>query len=158
VRWIAILGVLVLLAAIIGFAGYKWSQNQYYVASNGDDVAIFRGVEADVPVITTHHVEETSDLTLDDLPDYNARQVRDGISASSLEDARGIVSRLERLVLCPEPTKPSPSTSPSRKPGDKTGATATPGKKRTADRPSATPSPSASPSPSTGPTTCTEAP
>ena len=146
--------MILLVAAIIGFAGYKWSQSQYYVADNGDDVAIFRGIEADVPVITTHHVEETSDLTLDELPDYNARQVRDGISASSLEDARGIVSRLERLVLCPEPTKPTPSSSPTTKPR----ASATPGKK--AHRPGRvpSPSPSASPSPSTGPTTCTEAP
>ena len=150
-RRLAILGVILLVAAIIGFAGYTWSQNQYYVAASGDDVAIFRGIEADVPIITTHQVEETSDLTLDELPDYNARQVRDGISASSLEDARGIVSRLEREALCPEPAKPTPSSSPSTKPR----ASATPEKKRT-DGPSARPSPS--PSPSTGPTTCTEAP
>ena len=36
--------VLVLLVAIVAVAGYKWTQNQYYVANDGDDVAIFRGV------------------------------------------------------------------------------------------------------------------
>ncbi len=154
-RRLVVLGVVVLLAAIIGFAGYKWSQNQYYVASSGDNVAIFKGIEADIPGISTHHVEETSDVTLDDLPDFNARQVRDGISASSLDDARGIVSRLERLVLCPEPTTPTPSASPSRKPS--ATATTKPGRKRKPS-PTPTPTPSPSPSPSSDSAPCTEAP
>jgi serine/threonine protein phosphatase PrpC len=152
-RRTAVLAVIALLVAIVGFAGWKWSQTQYFVANDGDTVAIFQGIEADVPGISTHHVKESSDLRLDDLPDYNARQVRDGISANSLEDARGIVSRLQRLVPCPEPTPtatPSPSAQtskqptkkPTRKPTATTrqrqpSATATP-------RPSATPSPSAS--------------
>jgi serine/threonine protein phosphatase PrpC len=145
-RRTAVVAVIVLLAAIIGFAGWKWSQTQYYVANDGDDVAIFQGVEADVPGINTHHVEETSDLKLDDLPDYNARQVRDGISANSLDDARGIVSRLQRLVPCPEPT-PAPSASPSKSP--RAGATATPkNKKKRSPSASSTPQPSPSPSPS----------
>ena len=98
-------------------------------------VVIYRGVEADVPGIRMHHVEETSTLTLDDLPTYNQRQVRDGISASSLEDARGVVSRLERLALCPEPTPtpsatPSPSATTSPQPGQQHRAT--PGTKSTA--------------------------
>jgi serine/threonine protein phosphatase PrpC len=145
-RRTAVVAVIVLLAAIIGFAGWKWSQTQYYVANDGDDVAIFQGVEADVPGINTHHVEETSDLKLDDLPDYNARQVRDGISANSLDDARGIVSRLQRLVPCPEPT-PAPSASPSKTP--RAGATANPkNKKKRSPSASSTPQPSPSPSPS----------
>ncbi len=53
--------VIALLAAVIGFAGWKWSQTQYYVANDGDNVAIFQGIEATVPGINTHHVEEASD-------------------------------------------------------------------------------------------------
>ncbi len=118
-RRIAVLAVVVLLAAIVAVASWTWSQTQYYVANDGDSVVIFQGVEADVPGINTHHVKETSDLVLDDLPDYNARQVRDGISATSLDDARGIVSRLQRLVPCPEPTTPTPSATPSKLPTKK---------------------------------------
>ena len=29
--------------------GYRWSQSQYYVAADGDQVAIYRGVQADMP-------------------------------------------------------------------------------------------------------------
>ncbi|WP_036225973.1 PP2C family serine/threonine-protein phosphatase [Marmoricola sp. URHB0036] len=155
-RRIAVVAVIALLAAIIGFAGWKWSQTQYYVANDGDDVAIFQGVEATVPGINTHHVEEASDLKLDDLPDYNARQVRDGISASSLEDARGIVSRLQRLVPCPEPT-PSPSASPSLRKKNLPSKTARPRQSRTPAA-SSTPRPSTSPSPSSGSGLCAETP
>ncbi|MET0839987.1 MAG: serine/threonine-protein phosphatase, partial [Marmoricola sp.] len=156
-RRLAVLGVIVLLAAVIGVAAWKWSQSQYYVANDGNDVVIYQGIEADVPGINTHHVEESSDLNLDDLPDYNARQVQDGISANSLDDARGIVSRLQRLVTCPEPTTPSPSTSPSakasQKPLKRPTASAT-----TRPRTERTPTGSPSPSPSPGNVLCTEAP
>ena len=102
------LAVLAILVAIVAIAGYRWSQSQYYVADDGDDVAIFRGVEADVPGIQMHHVEEGSDLTLEDLPTYNARQVRDGISANNLDDARGIVSRLRAARPVPRTRRPEP--------------------------------------------------
>ena len=107
--------------------------------------------QADVPGIEMHQVEEGSNLTLEDLPTYNARQVRDGISANNLEDARGIVLRLRRLALCPDPDDPSPSPSPK--------SSATPSPKAKSSK-SAKPSPSKSPSasPSADPAVCTESP
>ena len=113
-RRIVVLAVVLGLVAVILVAGYRWSQGQYYVAADGEQVVIYRGVEADLPGVNLHNVEEPSKLTLADLPTYNARQVRDGISASSLDDARGVVSRLERLVVCPEPEPtPKPTKQPS---------------------------------------------
>ena len=152
-RRLAVLAVLAILVGIVAVAAYKWSQSQFYVADDGDEVAIFRGVEADVPGIQMHHVEESSDLTLEDLPTYNARQVRDGISANNLDDARGIVTRLERLALCPEPSDPSPSASPKSSPTPSANA-------KNRKSPTAKPSPSKSPSasPSADPAVCTEAP
>lgn len=146
-RRLAFLAVLAVLVAIVAVAGYRWTQTQYYVASGGDQVAIYQGVEADVPGLRMHHVKETSDLSLDQLPTYNARQVRDGISANSLADARNIVSRLRRLELCPEAAESSPSASPSASAGPRSSTT----------RPSQSPSPSASPS-QIDPALCTEAP
>lgn len=154
----AVLALFAVLVAIVAIAGYKWTQSQYYVADDGNQVAIFRGVEADLPGIRMHRVEESSELTLDELPTYNARQVRDGISADSLDDARGILSRLQRLVICKEPATPSPSTSPSTSAGPKPKTN----KRNRAPSASPSPQPSASPSPSpTSPPTsslCTEAP
>ena len=108
-----------------------------------------------------HRVEESSALELDELPTYNARQVRDGISANSLEDARGIITRLKRLAVCEPTPEPSPSPSPSAKATTKAQkkAQAKAEAKKTAQaRKSAAASPSPSPSPSPGSAPCTEAP
>ncbi|MCW2818483.1 MAG: serine/threonine-protein phosphatase [Marmoricola sp.] len=132
-RRLGFVGLVVAVLAVIGFAGYQWSQGQYYVADDGDTVAVFQGVEADLPGLAMHHVEQASTVRLADLPSYNQRQVRDGISANDLDDARGILSRLRRLAACGSAsgsTTPSPSASASPT------ATATAGP---------TPSPTASP-------------
>ncbi len=107
-----VVGLIVLLLAVIAVGGYKWSQTQYFVASDGNSVVIFKGVQADLPGIRLHHVTERSIYSLEDLPSYRARQVRDGISADSLADARSIISSLRSDVSCP----PSPTPTPTRKP------------------------------------------
>ena len=43
-RRIAFLAVLAILIGIVAVAGYKWTQSQFYVAEDGGEVAIFRGV------------------------------------------------------------------------------------------------------------------
>src|SRR5690606_10580570 len=103
--------------------GYDWTQRQYFVSADGDDVAIFRGISADVPGVQLASVHEETSVIVDQLPEYRARQVRAGIDARDLEDAREIVSRLEQLVIECEPTEPadsspSPTASPTR--GDTT--------------------------------------
>ena len=133
-RVVLALGLL-LAIALIAVAAYRWTQDQYYVGEDAETVAVYRGIEADIPGITTHRVEESSELRIDDLPEAYAREVSQGISASSLDDARDIVARLERRATCPDPAEPlEPTASPS---------------------PSSSASPSASPS--TAPALCTEA-
>lgn len=142
---------LLLAVAVIAVAAYRWTQTQYYVGEDADTVAVFRGIEADVPGLTTHRVEESSDLRLADLPDAYAREVSEGISASSLDDARDIVQRLERRVTCPEPT-PAPSPSPSASASSSPSSKASPSAKA-----SPSSSPSSSASSSAAPALCTEA-
>jgi hypothetical protein len=96
-------------------------------------------------------LHETSEITLASLPDYRAAQVRDGISAESLDDARRIVDNIGDLARpCPTP-EPTPSASPSRQPS--ASPTGRPGGSRSA---SPSPSPSASPSPTLAPPDCVE--
>jgi protein phosphatase len=161
-RRLALVAVVVLLVGIVALAAYRWTQNQFYVANDGEQVVIFRGVEADLPGVRMHHVEESSELDLADLPDYNARQVREGISADSLDDARGIVTRLERLALCPDADEASPSPSPSPSP---TKSGTRPQKPTRSPKAAPGASPTGAPSPSAGAAQdsstsalCTEAP
>jgi protein phosphatase len=57
-------------------------------------VTIFRGVDANLPGITLQRPYEQSSIELDTLSDYDARQVREGIEADSLGDARHTVENL----------------------------------------------------------------
>jgi PPM family protein phosphatase len=168
-RWVrslvALLVVLVVLA-VAGLLGYRWSQDQYYVAAHDGKVAVFRGVQADIPGLTMNRVSETSDITVASLPDDATEQLSSGIPAESPTDARDIVSRLTGLAkVCPTP-RPSPSSTASARPsGGATGsakATRSPraaGSKKASAKPSAraTRTPSSTPSPTIKPPDCIEA-
>jgi len=154
--WLRRIGILLALTALLALAAtaaYSWTQDQYYVADDGEKVAIFQGIQADLPGMTLSERYETSDITLASLPDYRAAQVRDGISADDLDDARGILSRIGDLARpCPTP-EPSPTASPSPTTSPKAGD-----KESQAPRASETaePSPSPSPSPTLAPPDCVE--
>jgi PPM family protein phosphatase len=92
-----VLLVLLPLLLLVGAAAasYSWSQQQYYVGSDGPHVAVFRGVQVDLPGLSLSEVHETSSLQLDALTPYNRRLVDEGIVAESLGDARSIVDNLE---------------------------------------------------------------
>ena len=113
-RWIMrVSAVLVVLAilAVAAVLGYRWTQDQYYVAAHEGNVTIYRGVMADVPGITLQNVDEVTDIAMDSLPEFRRQQVEAGIEASSRTDAERIVAELEESL--PEPS-PSPSPSPSK--------------------------------------------
>ncbi|WP_210651013.1 PP2C family serine/threonine-protein phosphatase [Nocardioides sp. SYSU D00065] len=87
-RRLLLAAVLVGLAWVVLAAGWSWSQQQFYVAEQDGRVAIFRGVDADVPGISLSHVYEITDVELDRLSDIEAEQVREGIQTDDLDDAR----------------------------------------------------------------------
>jgi serine/threonine protein phosphatase PrpC len=92
-RCLAILGLLG-LAWMAGVSAWSWSQQQYYVGEQGGVVTIFRGVNADIPGLDLSHAYETSNLRIDQLNAFNARQVQQGIGAGNLAEAERTVQRL----------------------------------------------------------------
>jgi protein phosphatase len=157
-----ILALVVLLAVVVGAGvlAYNWTQKQYYVAVADQKVAIFRGIQADLPGLTLHRVAETSDVTVQSLPAYAAERVRAGIPADDLEHAREIAAeiRTDFARVCPTP-EPSPTAEPSKSPSKSpsAGETTKDGKKGDGKTASASPSPSPSPSPTIKPPDCIEA-
>ena len=112
-RGLVLLVILGVLAAAALY-GYRWSQDQYFVAESDGRVTIFRGVQADIPGLSLNNVEQVTQIQTDTLPEFTARQVRDGIEASSRSDAQQIVADLESFSAETEPEEsPSPSPSPS---------------------------------------------
>lgn len=107
--WLRRAALLVVILAIVGGAGYgayQWSQTQYFVAASDDGrVAIYRGVQADIPGLSLSSVADVSSIDLDSLPAYSRSQVEDGIDAADRADAEEIVANLDQFVQPePEPT------------------------------------------------------
>ena len=156
-RRIAILIALAVVLALAGTAAYSWTQKQYYVAADGPRVAIYQGIDAAVPGMTLSKLYQPSKITLAALPAYRAAQVRDGISADDLADARNIVANIGDLARpCPTPEPsptPSPTKSATKRPAKRAGAQPPASK---APSPSASPSPTTSPSPTLAPPDCVE--
>ena len=126
VRWT--LGIIV-VGAILAGAGtwaYQWSQDQFYVSADDGKVAVFRGVQADIPGLTLSHVEQTTDIELTSLTEFQRREIEDGIEASSKADALETISELDVIPpVEPAPTTPAPTT-PAPAPAPTTPAATTP--------------------------------
>ncbi len=125
-RGAIIVAVLAVLAAA-GVLSYRWTQTQYFVGADGNRVAIYQGVEAELPGMSMHHVYEHQGLRLSQLPSFRRSQVLDGISADSLPQARHIVAQLRSFArICAEQsTNPSTTTLPTQTPATTPGTTAT---------------------------------
>lgn len=127
-RWLRWTAVIVAVAAILAGAGafaYNWSQDQYFVAAQDGKVAIFRGVQVDIPGLTLQHVEELTDISLTSLSDFQRREIETGVDASSKDDAYKTVAELDITAPAPTPsaTTPTPQKSPTKK-ASKTPTTA----------------------------------
>jgi len=86
------------LLGLAAFLSYGWSQHQYYVAAYDGRVAIYQGVQADLPGVTLHHVYASEDLLLTELPTFRRSQVLDGLQADDLDHAHSIVDKLETFA------------------------------------------------------------
>lgn len=95
VGWIA--GVLLVLALLAGamWVGYQWTQTRYFVGGDEDTVVIYRGVQQNIGPLSLSTPYEDTEIPLDSLSDFARATVEQTISASSLTDARRIVTSIE---------------------------------------------------------------
>ena len=154
-RWVKRLVALAVLLGLLvaaASAAYGWSQRQYYVAFDGDQVAVYRGIQSDLPWPTMNRVHSTTEVTRQSLPAYRAAQVTEGIPADDPDHADEIVAELTGFARkCPEPEpEPEPSPSPSPSPTQRTQDGTRDGK--ASESPSAEPSPT----PTIAPPDCIE--
>ncbi|HEY9334160.1 MAG TPA: serine/threonine-protein phosphatase, partial [Kribbella sp.] len=136
-----------------GWFAYSWTQKQYYVGTDGDYVAIFKGVEADLPGLSLSKVYERQALQVDKLPTYSREQVEGNIQADNLAGARSIVAELQHTAAeCAAKVKPTPTPKPSTtpaKPPVSTPVSKPPVSKPPVSTPPASTAPTGTASPST---------
>ncbi len=94
-RWPIVTAVLVLLFAVIvggGFAAWRYTQSQYYVAASGGKVVIFRGINQKVAGLSLSSIYERTEIPLAAVPESDRARIAATIPATSLADARAIVA------------------------------------------------------------------
>ncbi len=133
------LGTLVVLA-LLGAGSYglwRWTQAQYFVGAQDDQVAVYRGINTAVGPVHLYSLLDNSGLRVDDLVQVAQQGVHDGIPAKDRADADRIISNLSAQLkpLCPAP---KPTATPTRRPGQPV-ATTRPTASPTTPRPSSSP-------------------
>jgi hypothetical protein len=96
-RWLrggALLAVLLIVLGGAAYAGYDWSQRQWFVGEADGNVAVYQGVSQDLGPLRLSHVDTTSDVAVTDLPDFYRAKVEDTVSADTREDAEALVEDL----------------------------------------------------------------
>ncbi|MET8448867.1 Stp1/IreP family PP2C-type Ser/Thr phosphatase [Streptomyces sp. NPDC005209] len=87
-----------LALAVIGgglYGGYRWTQTQYYVGTQGEHVALYRGISQDLAWVSLSKVEKDHpEIELKYLPPYQQKQVKNTIAEGGLGDAQSKIQEL----------------------------------------------------------------
>ncbi|NDO88607.1 Stp1/IreP family PP2C-type Ser/Thr phosphatase [Cellulosimicrobium composti] len=123
-RWVTVVAVLLVVAGlgVAAWAGYRWTQTQYYVGVADGQVAVFRGIPEKAGPVTLSTPIELTGTRVAELPGYVVDRLETTIPAQSLDDAR---ARAERLVADAqdETTTDAPTTDGTEAPTEGTAGT-----------------------------------
>ncbi|THA25443.1 serine/threonine-protein phosphatase [Streptomyces sp. RKND-216] len=97
-RWIKRSLIIALVLAVLGggvYAGWSWTQKQYYVGSNGDHVAVYRGISQELAGISLSSVhEDHPDVPLQYLTTFQRQRLEESITADDLAQAEEKIGEL----------------------------------------------------------------
>ena len=152
-RLVALAVVLVVVVAGVSYAGYAWSQRQYYLADDDGIVTVFRGVDQNLGPIDLSSTEYATTIQVSDLPESYQASLQQGIQ---VDDRAAADDRVEDLRLQAAACRWAQANGEVCRTVPSTWTAPTPTPSPSA---SATPSGSPSPSPSvTGSPTVTSSP
>lgn len=120
--------LVVVLALVVlggaGYAGYRWTQTQYYVGIADGKVAIYRGIDQSIGPVRLSEVVEESQLQVASLAPFVQDRLAQSIVATSLADARSHVQIIQsEAAMAGTAPSASASPSPSSSPGSSTAPT-----------------------------------
>jgi PPM family protein phosphatase len=161
-RWLKRSFYSVLALAVIGggmYGGWRWTQTQYYVGTNEEHVALYRGISQDLAWVSLSKVEKDHpEIELKYLPPYQQKLVEATIAEGGLKDAQAKIDELQlQATACKKRAEQQAAQSEQNAKTGEGEAGGTTGTTRTSltSKATPTPNPSAStksPPPSTSPT------
>jgi serine/threonine protein phosphatase PrpC len=98
-RWPIVTSLVVVLVVVVAgaaYAGWRYTQQQYYVGATGGRVAIFRGVDQQVAGLSLSSVYQKTAIPLAMVPSNDLAQIRATITSTGLPDARRIIGNIKR--------------------------------------------------------------
>jgi protein phosphatase len=100
-RIIWLVGIILIVAGIVValVSAYEWTQTRYFVGSQDNNVAIFKGVQQDLGPISLSSVYRETDISLDTLSSFTRTSIEATITANDLADAERIVNQLANAVV-----------------------------------------------------------
>lgn len=126
-KWTTRTLTLLLVVGVVGgglYAGWRWTQTQFYVGVKGEHVALFRGISQKLGPLELSEVEtDRTDIELKYLPPFKRKLVEDTISESSLDAAR---EKLDGLGLQVSACKKDEERRNAEAQGQTPGTTLTP--------------------------------
>ncbi len=140
-RWYKRTGAAVVVLAVIGgglYAGYRWTQTQYFVGANGDHVAVYQGINQSLLGVNLSQVhQDHPEIELKYLPTYQRDQVQNTIAVDSLSQAADKTDELQKqATVCKIVTGAKSRTPRSDASGTAAG---TPSGGKASAKPSGTP-------------------
>lgn len=121
-RIVSVAIAVLLLLAVVGGGLFLVLSRAYFVGIDDGQVAIFRGIPGSFAGIDLAVLVERTDIAAGDLPERLREPLEEGVTRSSLAEARTYVSdTLRREMAPPQPTprptlNPSPTPSPTPRP------------------------------------------
>ncbi|MEU8270291.1 serine/threonine-protein phosphatase, partial [Sphaerisporangium sp. NPDC049002] len=89
-----------------------WTQDQYYVGAQGDELVLFRGVDSTIGPIQLNSVAQSTGLSVSSIPEPEREQVRRGIPVADLQAGKTKINDLKAKSGGNQKTT-EPTTSPS---------------------------------------------
>jgi PPM family protein phosphatase len=107
-RWPLVTSILVVLVLVIvggAYAAWRYTQNQYYVGTDGKQVIIYRGVNQKVLGLSLSSVYQSTGIPLSGVPAGDLQAVRATTTPTSLADARKTVATIRQAYECQQYAK-----------------------------------------------------
>ncbi|MEI2825110.1 MAG: hypothetical protein V9F04_00945 [Dermatophilaceae bacterium] len=165
VRRLVVAGAAAVLLLSGGYAGWRWTQGQYFLGDDAGYVALYRGINQSLGPITLSSVVERSDVLVTDLPLHYQETLKSTVTIPGEDDATQRINSLRVIALdcrirnangdqCGTTTPVTTSTTGSLLPGWATS----PGTTSPATADSSAPATNATSPAATAPTTAATAP
>jgi serine/threonine protein phosphatase PrpC len=102
-RWPVVTTILIILVIVIvggGYVGWRYTQSQYYVGTDGKQVIIYRGVNQKVLGMSLSGVYSTTGIPLSQVPATDKSVILGATAPGSLTDARRTVASIRQTIIC----------------------------------------------------------